>query len=53
MDNSGNIKFYFDAAFAVKKDTRSYTGILMTMETIGAYVQSRKKKLNIKISTKD
>ena len=51
IDNSGNIKWYVDAYFAVHKDMRSHTGGLMTMGTVGAYVQSRKKKLNTKSST--
>ena len=51
IDESGNIKWYVDAAFLVHKDMRSHTGGFMTMGTLGAYVQSRKKKLNIKSST--
>ena len=51
IDKSGNIKWYIDASFAVHKDTRSHTGGFMTIGTGGAYVQSRKHKLNIKSST--
>ena len=42
IKNSGNIKWYVDAAFAVYKDMRSHTGGFMTMGTGGAYVQSIK-----------
>ena len=45
------MKWYVDAAFAVHKDIRIHTDGLMTMGTVGAYVQSRKQKLNTKIST--
>ena len=51
IDKSGNIKWYVDAEFVVHKDMRSHTGDFMTMSTGGAYVQSRKQKLNTKIST--
>ena len=51
IDKSGNIKWYVDASFRVHKDMRSHTGGFMTMGTGGAYVQSRKQKLNTKIST--
>ena len=49
IDNSGNIKWYIDAAFAVHKDMRSHTGGFMNMGTGGAYVNSIKQKLNTKI----
>ena len=51
IDKTGNIKWYVDASFAVHKDMRSHTGGFMTMGTGGAYAQSRKHKLNTKIST--
>ena len=47
---SGNIKWYIDAEFAVHKFMRIQAGGFMTIETGGAYVQSR-KKLNTKSST--
>ena len=53
INNSGNIKWYVDAAFAVHKDIRSRTGGFMTMVTVGAYVQYSKQKLNTKSSTED
>ena len=52
IDKSGNIKWYVDASFAVHNDMRIHTGGFMTMVTVWAYVQSRKQKLNTKISTK-
>ena len=51
IDKSGNIKCYVDASFVVHKDTRINTGGFMTMLTVGAYMQSRKQKLNTKSST--
>ena len=51
IDKSGNIKWYVDALFAVHKDMRSHTGGFITMGTGGAYVHSRKHKLNTKSST--
>ena len=51
IDQSGNIKWYVDVSFAVHRDMRSHTGGFMTMGTGGAYVQSRKRKLNTKSST--
>ena len=51
IDKSGNIKCYVDASFVVHKDMRSHTGGFMTMVTVGAYMQSRKQKLNTKSST--
>ena len=42
IDKSGNIKWYVDAVFAVNKDTRSHSGGLMTIGTVGDYVQYRK-----------
>ena len=51
IDKSGNIKWYVDASFVVHKDMRVHTGGFMTMGTGGAYVQSRKQKLNTKSST--
>ena len=48
---SGNIKWYADASFAVHKDMRSHNGGFVTMVTGGAYVQSRKQKMNTKSST--
>ena len=51
IDKSGNIKWNVDSAFAVHKDMRSRTGGFMATGKVGYYVQSRKKKLNIKSST--
>ena len=51
MDKSGNMKWYVDSAFAVHKYMRIRTGGFMNMGTGGAYVQSRKQKLNTKSST--
>ena len=51
IDKSGGIKWYVDAEFSVHKDMRSHTGGLMTMVKGGAYVKSRKQKLNTKSST--
>ena len=48
MDRSGNIKWYFDAAFTVHKDMRSNTGGFMNMGNSRDCVKSRKKKLNTK-----
>ena len=48
IDKSGNIKWYVDVSFSVKKDTRGHTGGFITMGTGGAYVKSI-KKLNTKI----
>ena len=53
IDKSGNIKWYVDASFAFHKDMRSHTGGLMTMGKGGAYVNSRKQKLNNKSSTEE
>ena len=50
IDKSGNIKWYVYASFALHKDTRSHTGGFMNMGIGGAYVNSRKQKLNTKIS---
>ena len=49
--NPGNIKWYIDAAFSVQKDMISHTGGFMTIGTWGAYIQSRKQKMNTKSST--
>ena len=51
VDKSVNMNRYIDAAFSVHKDMRIHTGGFMTMGTGGAYVQSRKRKLNTKSST--
>ena len=51
IDKSGNINWHVDAAFVVHKDMRSHTGGLMAMGKVGAYLQSRKQKLDTKIST--
>ena len=50
MDKSVHIEWYIDAEFAVHKFMRIQAGGFMTIETGGAYVQSR-KKLNTKSST--
>ena len=52
IDKSGNIKWYVDVSFSVKKDTRGHTGGFITMGTGGAYVKSI-KKLNTKISNQE
>ena len=44
IENYGNIKRYVDAAFAVHKNIRIHNGGFMTMGTVGAYVQSRRRK---------
>ena len=31
LDNSDNIQWYIDALYVVYKDTKSHTGVLMTM----------------------
>ena len=51
IGKSGNIKWYFDAAFAVHKYMRSHNGDLMNMGTGGAYVHSSKQNMNTKSST--
>ena len=51
IGKSGNIKWYVDASFSVNKDMRSRTGGFMTMGTGGAFIKSRKQKLNTKSST--
>ena len=48
MDRSGNIKWYFDAAFTVHEDMRSNTGGFMNMVNSRDYIKSRKKNLNTK-----
>ena len=48
IKNSGNIKWYIDAAFAAQKYTRRHNCGLMAMGTGGAYVQYT-KKLSTKI----
>ena len=50
IDKYGNIKGYIDASFAVHKYMRIQTSGFMTMGIRGAYVQSRKQKLNTKSS---
>ena len=51
INKYGYIKWYVDAALAVRKYTRSHTGGFMPMEKGGAYVQSSKQNMNIKSST--
>ena len=51
IDKYGNIKWYVDAEFVVKKEMSSHTGLFMTVGTGGAYAQSIKQKLNTKSST--
>ena len=51
INKSGNIKWSFDAAFAVHRDMKSHTGGFMTMVTVGGYMQTRKKKLKTNSST--
>ena len=53
INKSGNIKLYVDAAFIVHKDMRSHTGGFTTVGKWGAYVHSRKQKMNTKSSTED
>ena len=53
INKSGNIKWYIDAAFALRKDMSSHTGGFMTIVTGGAYVQSIKTNLNTNSSTED
>ena len=53
INKSGNINWYIDASFIVHKDFSSHTGGFMAMVIRGAYVQSRKQKLNTKSSTGD
>ena len=53
INKSGNIKWFFDAAFAIHKDMSRHTGGFMTMETGEAYVQSIIQNLNTKSSTED
>ena len=48
---SGNIKWYFDASFAVHKDMMNHAGVFMTMVTGGAYAQSSKPNMKTKSST--
>ena len=50
INKSGNITWYDDAVFALHKYIRSHTGGFMNMGTGGSYFQSRKQKLNTKIS---
>ena len=45
INKSGNIKWYVDAAFAVHKYMRSYTGGFITMVIGWAYVKSSKHHL--------
>ena len=51
MDESGKMRWYVDAAFAVHNDMKSHTGATMTMGQGAAYSQSSKQKLNTKSST--
>ena len=51
IENSRNIKWYVNSAFAVHKDIRSHTGGFMTMVTGGSYFQYIKQKLNTNTST--
>ena len=53
INESGKIKWYIDAGFAVHKDMRIHTCGFMNMVIRGAYMQSRKHNLNTKSSTKD
>ena len=53
INKSGNIKWYVDAVFEVYKDMRSHTGGFTTMGAGGAFVHSRKQKLNTKSSTEN
>ena len=46
IENSGNIKWYVDAVFAVHKYMRSHTGGFVTMVKGGTYAQSIKHNLN-------
>ena len=51
INNSGNIKWYVDAAFALHKYMMSRTDGFMNMGTGASYVNSLKQKLNNKNST--
>ena len=51
IKNSGNIKWYVDAEFALHKDMKSHTGGFMTKRTGGEYVKSIKNNPNTKSST--
>ena len=53
INNSGNIKGWIEASFAVHKDVMSHTIGFMAMGKVGAYDQSSKQKLNTKSSTED
>ena len=44
IENYGNITWYVDASFVVKKDMRSHTGGFVNMGPVGGYVQYIKKK---------
>ena len=50
-DNSGNARWYVDAAFAVHHDMRSHTGIYLSTGKGATYAASRKQKLTGKSST--
>ena len=50
-DNSGNVRWHIDGAFAVHHNMRSHTGIYMTMGKGAAYASSRRQKLVTKSST--
>ena len=51
INKSGNIKWYFGAAFTVHKYMRSHTGVFVTMGIGGYYVYSIKQNLNTNSST--
>ena len=51
MDESGKMRRYMDASFAVHNDMKSHTGATMTMGQGAAFSQSSKQKLNTKSST--
>ena len=51
INNSGNIKWYFDKSFEVQKYMKSHTDGFKNIGTRGSYVQSIKHNMNTKSST--
>ena len=51
MDGSNTMRWYVDAAFAVHKNMRSHTGMMLTMGQGAALSGSRKQKINTRSST--
>jgi len=50
-DNTQTIRWYVDAAFAVHKDMKNHTGVVMTIRSGAVISLSTKQKLNARSST--